>query len=77
MATQTTFTHTLHFTGYEAMGYAVSHLDCFVQPASLTEKEFDGDKPNEVVFTTSKQLPQTTIKKILAGLNPKDHTFNQ
>jgi hypothetical protein len=63
--TSTTYTHILHFTNYSEMGYAFTHLDCFVVVADSSENEFDGDAEFEVVFTTLKKIPQTTIKKSL------------
>jgi hypothetical protein len=74
--TSTTYTHILHFTNFEEMGYALSHLDCFVAVADSSENEFDGDAEFEVVFTTLKKIPQTTIKKLTSHLDPKDSTFN-
>lgn len=73
----TTFTHIFHFTNNEEMSYCLSHLDCYITPVQSAEHEFDGYAPNEVVFTTSKQVAKATITKMVKHFDPKDHVFNQ
>lgn len=76
-ATATTFKHTLNFSNSDEMGYASTHLDCFLSTIiSIEEDEFDGDAPYEVRFTTAKSIPQTTIKKMVVHFAPSQHTFN-
>lgn len=76
--TTKTYTHIMHFSNYEEMGYAHSGLESFVQNIlESSEEEFDGDAPNEVVFTTTKPLSQAAIKRMTKHFDPKDSTFNQ
>lgn len=78
MATTTkTYTHILHFTNNEEMSYALSRLDCFVNPVTSSGDEFDGDQPFEVVFTTNKPISKAAIARMVRHFEPKDSTFNQ
>jgi hypothetical protein len=76
-STKTVFTHVFHFGDYEKMGYANSHLDCYVPHFLSLEDEFDGGAPCELVVTTREAIPQTTIKKMVKGFQLKDSSFNQ
>lgn len=69
--------HILHFANNEEMSYCLSHLDCFVQPVTSNENEFDGDAPNEVTFTTGKLISKTVIARMTKHFEPKDSLFNQ
>lgn len=79
MATTTikTYTHVLHFSDNGEMSYCFSHLDNFVQVASSSLEEFNGDAPNEVVFTTNKPVSKAAIKRITSHFEPKDSAFNK
>lgn len=75
ITTTKTYTHIFHFTNYREMGYCETHLDLFIKgEMEVTSDEFDGDAEFEVVATTTKPLPQTTINKILKHFQPKDST---
>ncbi len=75
------FIHTLNFKNNEGMSYAAYRVDCFVKDAeAVTENEFSfsGEADNEVTFTTTKQISQTAIKKMVKEFDPKSgFTFNK
>ncbi len=75
--TQTTYMHIMHFTNGEELGYAFSHLECFINTSSAEEYEFAGDDPFELVFITIKPMSQAAIKRMVAHFSPKDQKFNQ
>lgn len=75
--TTKTYTHIMHFHNNDEMGYAFTHLDCFINPIDASEDEFDGDAPFEVVFTTAKPISKAAITRMVKHFEPKDHKFNE